>query len=634
MDRAAGFEISLIVVNYHSGEPLREFFASLRDHPVSASHEIILVDNSPGDGTAEWVGREYDHVRVLGMATNLGYAGGVNAALDSVEGKHVLVVNPDVQFADGAVDRALEYLRAHTEAGLVGVQLIDDDGTPQHNARRFYTMSSILMRRTPLGRLWPDHTSLRRHLMLDDDLSVPGPVDWVTGAFMLVRREALDAVGSMDERFFLYFEDVDWCYRMWNAGWEVHFLPEVRLVHGFQRSSTKVSRSLLHHVRSFLGFYDKWGALVYAARHLRDSWSLFAAIVSDLVALNAAFLSAFFVRRLLDPFFPQPLFDLVDYWPLMLSVNLASLIVLPMTGRYGSGATDSRTSLVLGAIRSTFFVSLLVMSGTWLSYTRTFSRAVLLLFVPMYLGALAVTGWLRERILAGGQVRGRPKRAVIVGGASRFATGDVLEGLPAGYSLAGVVSSDGGLVGGERLLGDLGDLSVVVDRYRIAAVFVGREVAPSPRLVGMLQRLASEGVELSVDSPWNAAVSLPADREGSMPTWTRLAVPSLLGRGAVAKSILDRLVGLLLAVVSLPGYLVSSTVGAVFGVRTRPVTIEGTGERWRELSGRGRRPLPGWVQLPRFLQVLRGRLSLVGPYGTTDTGGHSVLRAGLAPAIQ
>jgi hypothetical protein len=86
-------------------------------------------------------------------------------------------------------------------------------------------------------------------------------------------------------------------------------------------------------VRSFLGFYDKWGALVYAARHLRDSWSLFAAIVSDLVALNAAFLSAFFVRRLLDPFFPQPLFDLVDYWPLMLSVNIASLVVLPMTGR-------------------------------------------------------------------------------------------------------------------------------------------------------------------------------------------------------------------------------------------------------------------------------------------------------------
>jgi GT2 family glycosyltransferase len=634
MSGAARVELSLIVVNYHSGEPLRQFFESLRAHPPSVTSELLFVDNSPGDGTAEWIRDEHPEVRVLAMERNRGYAGGVNAGLGEIRGRHVLVVNPDVHFAEGAVDRALDYLRSHSEAGLVGVQLVDADGTPQRNARRFYTLTSILMRRTPLQKLWPDHPALRRHLMLDDDLDGPGPVDWVTGAFMLVRGEALSEVGPMDERFFLYFEDVDWCYRMWELGWEVHFVPEVRLVHGFQRSSTKVSRSLVHHIRSFFGFYDKWGALVYAARHLRDSWSLAAAVVSDLIALNLAFLAAFFVRRLLDPIFPQPLFDLVDYWPLMLSVNLASLIVLPMTGRYGSGATDSRTSLALGAIRATFFVSLLVMSGTWLSYTRTFSRAVLLLFVPMYLGALAVTGWLRERILAGGQVRGRPKRAVIVGGASRFATGDVLEGLPAGYSLAGVVSSDGGLVGGERLLGDLGDLSVVVDRYRIAAVFVGREVAPSPRLVGMLQRLASEGVELSVDSPWNAAVSLPADREGSMPTWTRLAVPSLLGRGAVAKSLLDRLVGLLLAVVSLPGYLVSSTVGAVFGVRTRPVTIEGTGERWRELSGRGRRPLPGWVQLPRFLQVLRGRLSLVGPNGTTDTGGHSVLRAGLAPAIQ
>jgi len=635
MSEAASAELSLIVVNYHSGEPLREFFLSLGAHPVSARIEILIADNSPSDGTAEWVAREHPEVRVLPMRRNLGYAGGVNAALAEARGRHVLIVNPDVQFAEGAVDRALDYLRSHPAAGMVGVQLVDADGTLQHNARRFYTLSSIILRRTPLGRLWRDHPALRRHLMLDDDLSVPGPVDWLTGAFMLVRREALDEVGPMDERFFLYFEDVDWCYRMWEAGWEVHLLPELRLVHGFRRSSIRVSRSLVHHVRSFFNFYDKWGALVYAARHLRDVWSLAAAVVSDLVALNLAFLAAFFVRRLLDPIFPEPLFDLVDYWPLIASVNLASLLVLPLTGRYAASPMQSRTSVVLSTMRATFFVSLVVMSGTWLSHTQTFSRAVLLLFVPLYLAALAGTGWLRERILGGGDSHARALRSLVVGRSWELEDPDLATRFPEGFEVAGVISADGGVVSGPRLLGDLADLATVVDRYRIAAIFLSRQVEPAPRVVSALQRIAADGVEVRVNEPWTAAVAGQLVPTGSdmSPRWARLAVPALLGRGAIAKSVIDFMVSLVLVGVSLPGYLLFLTVGAAFGVRGRPVTIPGTGARWIELISRGERPLPGLVQLPRFLQVLRGRLSLVGPGVGSDVGGGGLLRPGLASAV-
>lgn len=630
MGETTAAELSLIVVNYHSGEPLRGFFSSLSAHPVAARTEVILVDNSPGDGTAEWVEREHADVRVLRMSRNRGYAGGVNAGLAEATGRHVLVVNPDVEFAAGAVDRALDYLRSHTAAGMVSVRLVDADGTPQHNARRFYSLMSILLRRSPLGSLRPNHPELRRHLMLDDDLDVPGPVDWVTGAFMLVRREALDEVGPMDERFFLYFEDVDWCYRMWDAGWEVHFLPDVQLVHGFRRSSTRVSRSLLHHLRSFLGFYDKWGALVYAARHLRETWSLAAAVVSDLVALNLAFLAAFFVRRLLDPVFPEPLFDLVDYWPLIRSVNIASLVVLPMTGRYSGAATLTRTSIGLSAIRAAFFVSLLVMSWTWLSHTRTFSRAVLLLFVPMYLAALALTGWLRERILVGARAGARTRRAIVVGPAWYLDDPDLRTRLPEGYGLAGVVGADDGIVSSQRLLGDLGRLSTVVDRYRISAIFLNRQVPPVPRLVSTLQRLSADGVEVHVDEPWSAAMLTPPDAGPRVQGWVRLAVPALLGRGAVAKSVVDAGLALVLGLASLPGFLVFSTLGAIFGVRVRGVTLPGTGVRWRELSARGDRPLPGWVQFPRFLEVLRGQLSLVGPEIESGPANPGRLRPGLA----
>ena len=92
---------------------------------------------------------------------------------------------------------------------------------------------------------------VREHLMMDWNHETVREVDWMLGACMMVRTEAITDVGLMDERFFMYFEDVDWCYRMWEAGWEVHLLPELQLVHGFRRSSTRVSRSLIHHVRSF-----------------------------------------------------------------------------------------------------------------------------------------------------------------------------------------------------------------------------------------------------------------------------------------------------------------------------------------------------------------------------------------------
>ncbi|RKZ15343.1 hypothetical protein DRQ53_09230 [bacterium] len=413
---------------------------------------------------------------------------------------------------------------------------------------------------------------------------------------------------------------------MWEAGWEVHFLPELRLVHGFRRSSTRMSRSLVHHVRSFLNFYDKWGALVYAARHLRDAWVLVATVLSDLAALNIAFLAAFFVRRLLDPVFPQPLFDLVDYWPLIAWVNAASLIVLPMTGRYSSTAAHSKTSITLSAIRATFFVSLLVMSGTWLSHTQTFSRAVLLLFVPIYLGALALTGWLRERVLGGGDARVSETRSLALASASELDVPGLGDALPAGYGLAGVLTSDSGVVSLQRQLGNLGDLEVVVDRYRIGALFLGRRIETSPRLVAILQRLAADSVEVYVDEAWNAAMAGQA-HSSSGGNWSQLRVPPLLGRAAVAKSVMDFSLGLMLALVSLPPFLLLSTLGFVFGVRRRTVTILGTQALWRELSVGDERSLPGWTQLPRFVELLRGHLSLVGPGGDAQAG---LVRPGLA----
>lgn len=630
-------DVSLIVVNYHSGEPLRSLLDSLERHPVRASHEIIVVDNSPGDGVAEWLDERAPEARRLDSGRNVGYARAVNAGIEAARGREVLVINPDVKLEEGSVDRCLDYLHRHPEVGLLGVRLVNADGSDQHNARRFYSLTTILLRRTPYGRLRPHHPELRRHLMLDDDLSEPGPVDWVTGAFMMVRREALERVGPMDRRFFLYFEDVDWCQRMWDGGYEVHLLPDVELAHEHQRTSTRLNQSLWHHVRSFFSYYEKWGALIYVTRRFQQGWRRGAAIVTDVLALNLAFVLAFGVRRLLDPFFAEPLFAFVAYLPLLAFTNVVSLVTLLLMGRYEKLA-DGHERSSLESLRVAFLVTLVVMAATYLSHTRTFSRAVLLLFVPFYLGALEITRQFGERVLRGAdRATARVRRILLASGPRCTATPAATEPVV----LAGRVGpvDDGGAI---RRLGDWEDLPRVVDRYRIEEVLVPVEQGFDRDLATRLRQVAREGGSVLVEDPWMAAEGrarrrrlgrrwavLPHARGTTLERWKRRLV--------------DRSVGLLLLLVSLPFFVLCFLLGRPIGrVRTRTVSCRSTwGEtfRWKELvSGAGDRPLIGLVQSPRYLQVLRGRLALVGsaviPSGCHDEiDGEDMTPTGERPGL-
>lgn len=615
-------DVTLILVNFHSGEPLRRFFASLAAHPIAASCEVVLVDNSPGDGVASWLAETQPDVLVLPMERNVGYAGAVNAALEQARGRALLVVNPDIELSAGGIDACLAYLDDHPEVGMVGPRLQYPDGTVQQSARRFYTFFTIVLRRTPLGRIMPDHPLLRRHLMLDDDLTRARPVDWVLGAFMLARREAVEAVGPMDARFFLYFEDVDWCYRMWEAGWEVHYLPDATFSHDYARSSGKMGRTLVYHLRSFLSFYDKWGGLISVARRLRGVWEVGAAVASDVVALNVAFLIAYFVRRVLDPWFPERLFDLSDYLPLLAFTNLVSLALLPWLGRYRRRTAERTLSRWLDAVRAALLVALVVMAGTYLSHTRTFSRAVLLLFVPTYLVALELMRQLRLRILGGGQSRGKITRVLLLGTRPGIRRLSGLIPDRTGLVVAGCIPTEpeGGIGLPVRELGALEDLGERIERYRIDELLVDGIDPPTEEVLAAAREVAVQTVPVLVSHPWATAMAgeeAGVRRHGV--SWWRLGSPAACSGLAWSKGIVDRGVGLLLSLLSLPGFVLCFAFGRLLGlVQLQPVRRLGrlrTGVQWRELVWRRtQRPLWGLVQLPLFLQVLAGRLSLVGPY--------------------
>lgn len=639
-------ELSLLVVNYHSGEPLRRLLDSLRAHPPAARHELLVADNAGDDGVAEWLAREHPEVVVVPMAGNRGYAHGVNALIARASGEALLVLNPDVELGEGGLDRCLRYLRNHPEVGLCSGELLNADGSPQHNGRRFYDLTTILLRRTPLSRLRPEHPALARHLMLDRPAGSTGPVDWVMGAFMLARREAVEDVGPMDDRFFLYFEDVDWCQRMWDAGWEVHLVGGATFTHEHQRTSARVGRTMWHHLRSFLGFADKWGGLAWVARHLRGGMATVAAVTSDLLALNLAFLLAFLTRRLLDPLFPYPLYDLVDYLPLILFTNLVSLVALPLLGRYRDPVPERRVSRWIASLRAAFVVVLVTMAGTWLSHSETFSRAVLLLFVPWYLVALEGFALLGRRLLAG--VRsGAPRRArvLLLGpGVSCSRLAAQLGQRPGGDVVAGAVSTDGAPVEGVRELSTAApDLRSLARGYHIDRVLVDAWGEPSPQLVAEARRLAASGVELLVDQPWMALAGGDHSTHRYGRRWWRAAAPPALRRAGWVRPLVDRPAGLLLTLLALPGCVLCLALAwplRLVSPRTTPRRGRGGRVlRWPEWVARGSGvPWPGLVQLPRHAQLLLGRLSVAGPLPLPATSPEEIrpvelLRTELAPGL-
>jgi len=252
-------DVSVIIVNHNHRPVIETCLHSLHALPDRASFQLTLIDNTCGDGTAEWTSDHYPDVMVRRNRVCRGFAANVNAGVrQSTRSPYVLLLNPDVICMPGLLDRLVAFLDAHPHAAIVAPQLRDPDGAVQPNVRRFPTPAALALRALRVDTLWKSRC-LRRYLMHGEN-RVSTEVDWVTGAVLMVRRTAIEDVGLLDESYFLYWEDLDWCYRMRQAGWSVHRVPEARAIHvqareGVRRPFSRAGRSqLLGAVRFFRKF--------------------------------------------------------------------------------------------------------------------------------------------------------------------------------------------------------------------------------------------------------------------------------------------------------------------------------------------------------------------------------------------
>ena len=223
-------DLSIIIVNRNTRELLRACLRSIASLPDVVRCEVIVVDNGSTDGSAEIVTSDHPDVRLIRNETNTGFAFPNNQGLRVARGRHVLLLNSDTEVRPCALERLVRYLDGHPTVGACGPRLLNADGSLQRSCFSFPSPWRHLCDMLDLGRLLP-----RSRIFANQrdwfEHTTTAPVDWLMGAALVVRREVVERVGILDERFSLYCNELDWCYRIHQAAWEVHFVHDAEVVH-------------------------------------------------------------------------------------------------------------------------------------------------------------------------------------------------------------------------------------------------------------------------------------------------------------------------------------------------------------------------------------------------------------------
>jgi GT2 family glycosyltransferase len=249
----------IIIVNYNSTDHLLRCLESIEHTLGAVRAKIIVVDNASTENV-ERIIAAFPGVQLIKNTTNVGFARAVNQGISRGSSTYIMLLNPDTIISPDFFNKGLEFMDQHPGVAIMGPRIMDPDGSIQGSARSFPTALTALFGRTSfLTRLFPNNPISRRNILTtDSDGRTVMPVDWVSGACMVVRRKAIASSGLMDECFFMYSEDTDCCKRMWEEGWTVVYYPEVSLTHLVGTSSRKsFVRSTIEFHRSAFIFYRK-----------------------------------------------------------------------------------------------------------------------------------------------------------------------------------------------------------------------------------------------------------------------------------------------------------------------------------------------------------------------------------------
>lgn len=266
--------LSICIVNWNTCSHLRACLRSILSLPPQVPYEVIVVDNASQDGSREMVEREFPQVRLIANAENRGYAEANNQAFAMAQGEYLLLLNPDTEVlptADSSpqcprssLQALVEFLDAHPEAGAVGPQLRYPDGRIQPSCRSFPAPGPLLWDFLGLGRLFPRNRLFGAYRMTYWGHDTEREVDQPMGSCLLLRRRALEEVGPFDPQFRIFFNEVDLCYRLKQAGWRIYFTPQARFLHHVGKSTHQVWPKMVRE--------SEEGLVRFYAKHYRQRY--------------------------------------------------------------------------------------------------------------------------------------------------------------------------------------------------------------------------------------------------------------------------------------------------------------------------------------------------------------------------
>ncbi len=514
-------DFSIIIVNYNVREFLRQALLSLRKALVNVSAEIFVVDNASDDGSADLVRTQFPECLLITNHENLGFARANNLALKQARGRLLVLLNPDTIVQEDTFTAVREFMNTHPATGMMSCKVLNPDGTLQLACRRsFPTPWVAFTKLVGLSALFPHSKLFGRYNLtyLPEDETCE--VEAISGSFMVVRHEALAQVGLLDEDFFMYGEDLDWCYRMRAAGWQIHYYPGTQIVH-FKGESSR--RSSFDSVRIFYQamelfvkkhFRPRMSALAYALLH-------FAIWMRAVVALARTFAQTL-ALPLLDLTLMQAglgvgiwlRFEssevLRNYLIVDLVYSAVWLVALALFGCYGKARFSAYQALL--AMLTGFLINA---SFTYFFKQYAFSRQVVLLAGG--LNIILLSAW--RLLVKALSYLGVLKTAVIsshaLGGVRTLVVGDFVSdealverlkmNLQSNYELVGLVSIDPSQVGNSHAglpviaaLDDLDKLLHTSGGPRIQQVIFSTQRVPFDRIIGAMSRQRTQRISFKL----------------------------------------------------------------------------------------------------------------------------------------
>ena len=273
-------DVSIVIVSFNTKEVTRQCLEHVQKHAAVVRHEVLVVDNASGDGSADMVAAEFPRARLIRLPENKGFAGGNNPAMKIARGRYILLLNSDAFLAEGVLEKTIHYMDDHQGIGVLGCKLTDPDGTLQPSARMLPGPLNKILHITGLAARFSKSKFFGRVDFTWWDHSEPKPVGWVVGAFFLIRRETMENIGVLDDRYFLYFEEIDYCLSARRAGWDVVFYPYASVIHLGGQSSVKTGKRVSAKGRQMIAI-----RITSEFRYYRKMYGWFYVLTSALTEL-------------------------------------------------------------------------------------------------------------------------------------------------------------------------------------------------------------------------------------------------------------------------------------------------------------------------------------------------------------